>query len=133
MLVKNNNVAERKTKMKNYLVTVISIWSKWEECKDGPRSQNFTYEVAVRAQNELEALEEAFCLTNMDNRPHGRLCCATTAGDVMVIDSVPYLVAGNGFEQLTAAQFEAVLRLGSRDTSFGLAFMVKHCGVPAAA
>lgn len=115
------------------IVTIVSIWSKWEglEGKLHGRDKNFVYDVRVPREASQEAtLENAFCLTNRDDRPWGARCCSTTAGDVMFLDGEYYLVAGCGFEKLSLAQFEAIEALSSRDTSFGLDFMIKHCNVP---
>lgn len=114
-------------------VTIISIWSKWEglEGKLRGRDQNFEYTVEVPVGPTPEAtMDQAFILTNHDDRPHGNRCCSTTAGDIMVLDGQHYLVAGEGFTKLSPVQSEAIQKLTSRDTSFGLDFMVKHCNVP---
>jgi len=87
--------------------------------------------VEVPCETSPEAtLENAFCLTNRDNRPNGNRCCSTTNGDIMVLDGQPYLVEGSGYSKLSPAQFEAVQALTSRDTSFGLDFIIKHNNVP---
>lgn len=114
-------------------VTIISIWSKWEglEGQLRGRDKNFTYDVEVPCEATPTAtLENAFCLTNRDDRPNGNRCCSTTAGDIVVLDGQHYLVAGNGYTPLSPAQSEAIQKLTSRDTSFGLDFMVKHCNIP---
>ncbi len=115
-------------------VTIISIWSKIDglEGKLHGRDQNFQYSVRVpEGATAQQTLENAFVATNVDNRPNGRRCCSTTAGDIMILDGIHYLVAGCGFTQISLAQSEAIQKLSSRDTSFGLPFMVKHCFVPA--
>lgn len=113
-----------KSSVKTSEVTIISIWSKAPEIG---RHDNVTYTVTVPAhENVIDTLEEAFMATNADNRPMGNRACSTTAGDIMVLNNEHYLVAGCGFTKLTETQSTKIQALTSRDTSFGLAFMVKN-------
>jgi len=115
----------------NATVTIISIWSKWEglEGKLAGRDQNFQYDVQVpyegdNIETQLDAiLEGAFVMTNMDDRPNGNRCCSTTSGDIMVVNGIHFLVSPCGFNRLTVEESEAIQKLSSRDTSFGLDWM----------
>ena len=71
-------------------------------------------------------MENAYALTNRDDRPMGRQACSTTAGDIMVLGDRHYLVEGCGFRPITLAQSSMIQQLTSRDTSFGFEFMVKQ-------
>jgi hypothetical protein len=111
------------------MVKIISIWSKWD-CLEGVvtgRDQNVEYDVQVPlGDTDLETLDNAFGLTNQDDRPLRHKVCSTTAGDIMVLDGQHYLVEGIGFAPITAEQSAAIQKLSSRDTSAGLAFLTKH-------
>ena len=110
------------------LVTIISIWSKAPEIG---RHDNYTYTVQVpRASSAQGTLEQAFLRTNVDDRPYGQECCSTTAGDMMLLDGKFYLVENTGFRFLTVPQAEAIKKLTSRDTSWGLEGLVKGGHVP---
>jgi len=115
-------------------VTIISIWSKIEGIEGAAlgRDRNFKYHVEVPCESSVEAtLENAFCATNIDERPNGSQCCATTTGDIMVLNEQHYLIERSGYSALSAAQSEAVQKLTSRDTSFGLAWLITHNLIPA--
>jgi hypothetical protein len=105
-------------------VTIISIWSKAPEID---RPNNVVYDVIVpTGDNHEDTLEAAFAMTNMDNRPMGNRACSTSAGDIMILNGEHYLVSRCGFTKLTLDQSEKIQKLTSRDTSFGLEFMLKH-------
>lgn len=107
-------------------VTIISIWTKRDQ-----RDPAFTYTVNVpEALDASGTLERAFALTNRDDRPNGNRCCATSAGDIMVLDGQAYLVEGVGYHAITPQESEAFQRLTSRDTSFGYKWCVDHQLIP---
>lgn len=113
-------------------VTIISIWSKWDglEGKLTGRDKNVVYNVEVEASDDQSALNEAFAVTNHDTRPVGQIVCATTPGDILIVNGTHYLVEGCGFSKLTPAVSEALQNLSSRDTSMGLAWLLKHGYLP---
>ena len=106
-------------------VTIISIWSK---CPGTPgHERNAQYAVEVDATGTpYDILDRAFVATNDDDRPLGTEVCSTTAGDIMVLDDQPYLVEGIGFVPVTKAQAFDIEQLDSRETSGGLAYLLKH-------
>lgn len=107
-------------------VTIVSIWSKIDglEGRLMGRDKNSVYDVEVELGASVEeTLSNAYTLTNLDDRPHGRSACSTTCGDLMILDGVHYFVDGCGFKVLTEEQSAAVQALSSRDTSFGFGYL----------
>ncbi len=114
-------------------VAIISIWSKIDglEGSRAGRDKNFEYSVDVPVGATPEAmLNAAYAITNCDDRPLGRQVCATTAGDIMVLDGQHYLVDRFGFTALTLVQSAAIQKLSSRDTSMGFDWLVKRNLIP---
>lgn len=106
-------------------VTIISLWSK---AAPG-QSSNVKYDVTVPRSSEVNVmLEAAFCLTNAPDRPMGCPACATTAGDIMVVDGRPYLVEPHGFHPLTQAESERIQQLTCLQTCFGYDNLVRSSG-----
>jgi hypothetical protein len=107
-------------------VTIMSIWTK-RNAADEP----FTYSLPIilplaELDEEQAALGAAFAATNNDDRPHGRQCCSTSAGDIMIVDGKYFLVEGHGFEPITFEQSVQIRHLTSRETSFGLQDMLDN-------
>jgi hypothetical protein len=123
------------TETKTATVTIISIWSKWDDAegKLRGRDKNVVYDVQVPCDNrtdELDTLEAAFRITNLDDRPLARQACASTCGDVFVLNGQHWLVDKSGFTPLTQAQADKVLALSSRDTGMGYSWLVEHKLIP---
>jgi hypothetical protein len=104
-------------------VTIHSIWSK---CLHTDRV--FTYSVDVPdGTTVMETLENAFCLTNMDDRPRRKEVPSTTAGDIMLASGQHYLVESCGYRKLNTSEvFHITTKLTSRETAFGYDHMVKE-------
>lgn len=110
-------------------VQIISVWSKIDglEGRLLGRDKNVEYTVEVEAgRTAEETLENAFALTNRDDRPMGRKACSTSAGDIMVLDGTHYFVEGCGFRALTAEESVKIQALTSRDTSGGYDFLTSR-------
>lgn len=85
----------------NNIITIISLWTRRFR---GPTAFN-QYDVEVAAAPTIgKMLQAAYVQTNLDGRPHGKHVCSTTTGDLMVLNGVYYLVAAQGFHQLTQEQ-----------------------------
>jgi len=123
-VVRDDEVVIQKP-VKTAKVTIISIWSK--DPTDSTRQNNVTYTVEVpQSKSCLEILESAFILTNQDNRPMAKKACSTSSGDVMQLCGVSWLVEGSGYHHLAACELDKILKLTSRDTSFGYEFLRKN-------
>lgn len=110
----------------NQVVKIISIWSK----ADGSGS-NYVYSIVVpNASTPEGVLENAFRLTNQDSRPQRHVCYSTSAGDIMVLNGQHYLVERTGYAKITREQSHAIQNLTSRDTAFGLNYLIRECHVP---
>lgn len=108
-------------------VTIYSVWSKREATQAAPR---YTVEVADTNSN-INAMEEAFEITNRPDRPNGQSVCSTSPGDVMEVNGMFYLVAGEGYQALTNEEARIIIhQLRSRDTSAGLEWLRKYDLVP---
>jgi hypothetical protein len=83
---------------KTKTVTIISLWTRRVH---GPGSRH-AYDVSIPGKPTVtEMLRDAYAITNMDGRPHGKQIWSTTSGDMMVVDGVYFLVASVGFHLLT--------------------------------
>jgi len=102
------------------VVTIISLWSKlrWPI----PPVQ---YEVLAQDGDVETTLQDAFAVTNVDGRPMGKQECATTAGDMMVLDGQHYLVDPEGFHKLTEAEAQAIMQLSALETWWGYDRLVR--------
>jgi hypothetical protein len=103
------------------IVTIISLWStlRWPI----PPVQ---YDVLAQDDDVASTLEDAFATTNMDGRPMGKQACATTAGDMMVLDGKHYLVEPSGFHKLTEAEAHAIAQLHVLQTCWGYERLVEN-------
>ena len=63
------------------VVTIISLWStlRWPV-------PPVRYDVLAQDGDVETTLQDAYVVTNVDGRPMGKQACATTAGDMMVLD-----------------------------------------------
>jgi len=98
MNAKNNPTSVDNDKTET--VTIISLWTRRMR---GPEALH-RYDVSVPVRPIREMLSEAYDQTNIDGRPMECSICATTSGDLMVVDGVYYLVATRGFRRLTSDQ-----------------------------
>jgi hypothetical protein len=108
-------------------VTIVSIWSK-----RAPGDSPVRYDVRVLAGGSPTApLNRAYAQTNVDERPHAQEVPTTSTGDLMLCNGQWWFVDVCGFTRLTAEQARVIeQRLTSRDTSFGLADLVREGKVP---
>jgi hypothetical protein len=107
---------------KGSTVMIISIWSK---CPQEGYPENVRYAVTVMTgKTPRETLENAFSLTNKDDRPNPNHVCSTSSGDIMVLDGQHYLVENVGFKEITEAESEKIAKLTSRETSMGYNWLV---------
>ena len=104
-------------------VWIHSLWSK-REASD----RVFTYVVQVPDGTTVqETLENAYCATNVDNRPNNQKVAATSVGDILLADGQHWLVDVVGFRKLTPQQANSICQnLTSRETSFGYDHLVKE-------
>jgi len=104
-------------------VTIHSIWSK-----QAPTDRVFTYTVEVpEGTTVMETLENAYCMTNMDDRPRRLEVPSTTAGDIILADGQHWLVENVGYHKLTPEEVAWIsTRLTSLTTTFGYAFLVEQ-------
>ena len=102
------------------IVTIISLWSKlrWP-------IPSVQYDVLARDGDVATTLEDAFATTNVDGRPMGKQACATTAGDMMVLDGQHYLVEPVGFHKLTEREAQAIAQLHVLQTCWGYERLVE--------
>ena len=78
-------------------VTIISLMSRREDTEKAPR-----YDVQVPlGETDEETLENAFALTNRDDRPLATKVCSTSGGDIMILNGNAYSVAFIGFLPVT--------------------------------
>ncbi len=101
--------------MNTKTVTIVSRWT-----------DNFTYTVEVNAGEPAAMLEQAFAMTNRDNRPLGNKVCSTSVGDLLSVDGRRYVVEPCGFVEVTAEQAEAWKKLDSRDAHMGFNWVQQH-------
>ena len=108
-LIHGPEVLEKARAMR--VVTIISLWSKlrWPI----PPVQ---YEVLAQDGDVETTLQDAFAVTKVDGRPMGKQACATTTGDMMVLDGQHYLVEHIGFHELTEAEAQAIMQLSVLET-----------------
>ena len=102
------------------VVTIISLWStlRWP-------APPVRYDVLAQDGDVEATLQDAFAVTNVDGRPMGKQACATTTGDIMVLDGQHYLVEHIGFHALTEAEAQAILQLSVLQTSWGYDRLVR--------
>ena len=117
-LIHGPEVLEKARAMK--VVTIISLWSKlrWP-------IPSVQYDVLARDGDVATTLEDAFATTNVDGRPMGKQACATTAGDMMVLDGQHYLVEPVGFHKLTEREAQAIAQLHVLQTCWGYERLVE--------
>lgn len=106
-------------------VTIISIWNKLTN--NPPGEPAFRYDILVPKGTRKETLDRAYGITNVDERPLPTQVCATTAGDVMILNGKYYLVDPIGFHPLTEAEAGKIEReLSPLQTTYGYAWLVKQ-------
>lgn len=101
--------------MNKTTVTITSLWT------DG-----FTYSVEVRTGEPLSMLEEAFCITNRDDRPLGSKVCSTSVGDLLAIGERYWVVEPASFIEINAEEAARWRRTDSRDVHMGFSFCRTH-------
>jgi hypothetical protein len=85
------------------------------------------YLVEVPQRQEARyTLEEAFVITNQDDRPCAKNICSTAAGDLMILDGQAYLVEGVDYYPVTEAEAEAIKKLTTRETGWGYADLKRN-------
>ena len=117
-LIHGHEVLEVARVMK--VVTIISLWSAL-----GRATAPVRYDVLAEDGDVETTLQDAYVVTNVDGRPMGKQACATTTGDLMVLDGQHYLVEHIGFHVLTEVEAQAILQLSALQTSWGYDRLVR--------
>lgn len=114
--------------MKNQIIArvlVVSLWSK-DYPKDNPKHLRVDMSMPAGAE-PIDVLEEAFMVTNRDDRPGRTEIPSTSIGDLMFYNDQWYMVDREGFEPLKVEQaVKAMSELTSRDTGMGYAWLHEH-------
>ena len=63
-------------------------------------------------------LDRVFSAGNRDNRPHGKLFCSVSAGDVVLLGSERWLCARTGWKKITVEQMHNYCEMDRRDRQF---------------
>ena len=111
-LIHGHEVLEVARVMK--VVTIISLWSAL-----GRAAAPVRYDVLAEDGDVETTLQDAYEYTNVDGRPMAKEACATTAGDMLVLDGRHYLVDPFGFHELTQAEAQKILKLSVLATRWG--------------
>lgn len=90
------------------------------------RTDGFTYNVEVSTGEPMDMLEEAFAITNRDDRPLGRKVCSTSVGDLLAIGERCWVVEPDGFAEISAEEAARWKRTSSRDAIMGFNYCRNH-------